>query len=65
MLKINPKIKFIIYTLELDILAEIRYIMKKYGVDVTEVTQITVSKTDKNSVFVSQPSPWIVTGEVI
>lgn len=65
LLKINPKIKFIVYTLELDILADIRYIMKKYGVEVTEVTQITVSKTDKNSVFVAQPAPWIVTGEVI
>ena len=65
LLKINPKIKFIVYTLELDILAEIRYIMKKYGVTVTEVTQIAVSKTDKNSVFVAQPAPWIVTGEVI
>lgn len=65
LLKINPKIKFIVYTLELDILADIRYLMKKHGVTVTEVTQIAVSKTDKNSVFVAQPAPWIVTGEVI
>lgn len=65
LLKVNPDIKFIVYTLELDILAEIKYLMKKHGVTVTEVTQITVSKTDKNSVFVAQPSPWIVTGEVI
>jgi precorrin-6Y C5,15-methyltransferase (decarboxylating) len=65
LLKINPSIKFIVYTLELDILADIRAIMKKYGITVTEVMQITVSKTDKNSVFVSQPSPWMITGEVI
>lgn len=65
LLKINPEMKFIIYTLELDILADIKYIMKKYGVDVTEVMQIAVSKTDKNSVFVAQPSPWMITGEVI
>lgn len=65
MLKINPNIKFIIYTLELDILADVKYIMERYGVDVTEVMQITVSKTDKNSVFVSQPSPWLITGEAI
>jgi precorrin-6Y C5,15-methyltransferase (decarboxylating) len=64
LLKINPKIKFIVYTLELDILADIKYIMKKYGVKVTEVMQISVSKTDKNSVFVAQPSPWMITGEV-
>ena len=65
LLKINPQIKFIVYTLELDILADIKYIMKKYGVNVTEVMQISVSKTDKNSVFVAQPSPWMITGEVI
>lgn len=65
LLKINKDIKFIVYTLELDILAHIKYIMEKYGVTVTEVMQITVSKTDKNSVFVAQPSPWMITGEVI
>lgn len=64
LLKVNPKMKFIVYTLELDILADIKYIMKKYGVNVTEVMQISVSKTDKNSVFVAQPSPWMIMGEV-
>lgn len=65
LLKINKNIKFIVYTLELDILAHIKYIMEKHGVKVTEVMQITVSKTDKNSVFVAQPSPWMITGEVM
>lgn len=65
LLNINPDIKFIVYTLELDILADIKYIMKKHGVTVTEVMQISVSKTDKNSVFVAQPSPWMITGEVL
>lgn len=61
--KINPDIKFIFYTLELDILSDIKYILEKHGIKVTEVMQITVSKTDRNSVFVAQPSPWIITGE--
>lgn len=61
--KINPNIKFIIYTLELDILAEIKHLLNENGVKVTEVMQIAVSKTDKNSVFVAQPSPWMITGE--
>ena len=64
LLKVNPKIKIIIYTLELDILADIKYLMKKHGVDVTEVMQIAVSKVDKNGVFVAQPAPWMITGEV-
>lgn len=65
LLKVNSDIKFIVYTLELDILADIKYIMKKHGIEVTEVMQITVAKTDKNSVFVAQPSPWMITGEVM
>jgi precorrin-6Y C5,15-methyltransferase (decarboxylating) len=63
LLKINPNIKFIFYTLELDILSDIKYIMEKHGIEVTEVMQITVSKTDRNSIFVAQPSPWMITGE--
>ena len=65
LLSVNPSIKIIVYTLELDILADIKYIMKKQGISVTEVMQISVSKTDKNSVFVAQPSPWMITGEVL
>ena len=63
LLAINPNIKFMFYTLELDILSDIKYILEKHGINVTEVMQITVSKTDKNSIFVAQPSPWIITGE--
>lgn len=62
-LKINPKMKFVIYTLELDILADIKYMLNKYGVGVTEVMQISVSKTNSNSEFVAQPSPWIISAE--
>lgn len=61
----NPKMQFVIYTLELNILSEIRGLFSKYNISNMEVTQITVSKTDKNSVFVTQPSPWLITGEVI
>lgn len=60
----NPKMQFVIYTLELDILSGIKDLFEKYGIGNMEVMQITVSKTDKNSVFVTQPSPWLITGEV-
>lgn len=61
----NPKMQFVIYTLELDILSKIKPLFEKYNISNMEVTQITVSKTDKNSVFVTQPSPWLITGEVL
>lgn len=65
LLKKNPKMQFVIYTLELDILSGIKDLFTKYGISNMEVMQITVSKTDKNSVFVTQPSPWLITGEVL
>lgn len=65
LLKKNPKMQFVIYTLELDILSGIKDLFAKYGISNMEVMQIAVSKTDKNSVFVTQPSPWLITGEVL
>ena len=64
LLKKNPKMQFVIYTLELDILSGIKSLFEKYNIGNMEVMQITVSKTDKNSIFVTQPSPWLITGEV-
>lgn len=60
----NDKMQFVIYTLELDILSQVKGIFEKYGIKNMEVMQITVSKTDKNSVFVTQPSPWLISGEL-
>ena len=65
LLQKNPKMQFVIYTLELDILSGIKALFAKYNISNMEVMQITVSKTDKNSIFVTQPSPWLITGEVL
>lgn len=59
----NEQMQFIIYTLELDELIQIRTLFDKYGIKTLEVLQIAVSKTNKNSVFVSQPVPWLISGE--
>jgi precorrin-6Y C5,15-methyltransferase (decarboxylating) len=63
LLKKNPKMQIIIYTLELDVLSGIKSIFERHNIRNMEVIQISVSKTDKNSVFVAQPSPWLITGE--
>lgn len=65
LIKKNPKMQFVIYTLELNILSGIKNLFDKYNIGNMEVMQISVSKTDKNSVFVAQPSPWLITGEVL
>ncbi|MCR5784765.1 MAG: Precorrin-6B methylase 2 [Eubacterium sp.] len=60
--KINPKMQFIVYTLELDILSGIKEMFKRNGIKLDEVIQITVAKTNKSSMFVTQPSPWMISG---
>lgn len=63
LLEVNPHMQFIVYTLELDMLVSIKNIFVKYNIENTEVLQIAVSKSDKRSVMVAQPSPWMVSGE--
>ncbi len=63
LLALNPDMQFVIYTLELDILSGIKALFEKYHIRNMEVLQITVSKLDSKSVFVTQPSPWLISGE--
>lgn len=65
LLEVNPNMQFIVYTLELDMLVSIKNIFEKYNIKNTEVLQISVSKSDKRSVMVAQPSPWMVSGEAL
>lgn len=60
----NPRMQFIIYTLELDMLCNIKNIFDRHGIRNAETVQISISKTDSNSVFVAEPSPWLVSGAV-
>ncbi len=63
MLKMNPKMQFVVYTLELDMLSRMKPMFEKYGIGNMEIMQISISKTNRHSVFVAQPSPWLITGE--
>ena len=63
LLALNPKMQFVIYTLELDILSGIKDIFERNKIHNMEVLQISVSKLDSKNVFVTQPSPWLITGE--
>ena len=62
LLKINPDMKFVIYTLDLGVLAQTKLIFDKLGLKNMEAIQISVSKTNKDNMFVAQPSPWLITG---
>lgn len=62
LLEINPNIHFMIYTLELNILARIPALFEKYQVHDMEALQIAVSKLRKNGMFETKPVPWIISG---
>ncbi len=64
LLAVNPRMQFVVYTLELDILAKIPALFEKYGIHDTEITQIAVSKLDADNRFRPQPSPWLIAGAV-
>ncbi|MCR5667166.1 MAG: precorrin-6B methylase [Eubacterium sp.] len=63
LLEINPKMQFVIYTLELDILSSIPELFKKYDIQDMEVVQIAVSKLNHKNVFETQPVPWLISGQ--
>lgn len=63
LLAINPHMQFVLYTLELDILADIRTLFKIYNIKNMEVIQIAVSKLNSHGAFAAEPAPWLITGE--
>lgn len=64
LLAVNPRMRFVVYTLELNILAKVPALFEKYGIHDTEITQIAVSKLDADNRFRPQPSPWLIAGAV-
>lgn len=61
LLKINPNMEFVIYTLDFVVAASMIEKCKKFCVSDPEIIQITVSKvTSRHNVDV-QPAPWIIT----
>ncbi len=63
LLSINPEIRIVIYTLELGTLSKIPSLFAQHGIEQQEVLQIAVSELNSKDVFVTQPSPWIITGQ--
>lgn len=62
LLKINPKMEFVIYTLDFKVAASMDDLCKKYGIGDVCVIQVSVSKLKSSNAFEMQPAPWIITG---
>ncbi len=65
LLKVNPKMKFTVYTLEMNLLCRIPAIFEKFGIQNMEIMQVAISNLNSKNIFETQPAPWIITGEIV
>ena len=63
LLKLNPNMEFVIYTLDLTVAAALPELCGTMGISDTETIQITVSNLTSKNTFDTQPSPWIISGK--
>jgi precorrin-6Y C5,15-methyltransferase (decarboxylating) len=61
--KLNPKMEFVIYTLDFKVAASMRDILARYGINDVTIIQIAVSKLTSKNVFENQPAPWIISAK--
>ena len=61
LLKLNPKMEFVIYTLDFNLAGRMNQICSEMGLKDIDITQITVSKMNAKGAFDIQPAPWLIT----
>ena len=62
LLRCNPHMEFVVYTLDFRCAASLPEIFARYGIGETEVIQISVSKLSQKHTFEAEPAPWLITG---
>ncbi len=63
LLKLNPNMEFVIYTLDFVVAASMPELCKKLGIYDPEIIQVTVSKLTSKNTYNTQPAPWLITGK--
>ena len=63
LLRVNPHLEFLIYTLDFQCAASLPALFDHYGIGDTEVIQISVSKLNAKRNMVAEPAPWLITGQ--
>ena len=61
LLKINPKMEFVIYTLDFVVAGSMFEMCKKLELPEPEIIQISVAKVTSRHTYNQQPEPWIIT----
>lgn len=63
LLKLNPKMEFVIYTLDFEVAAGMPALCQEMGIQDVDVIQVSVSKLSNKNTFDAQPAPWIISGK--
>lgn len=63
LLRLNPHMEFVIYTLDFRCAASIPAMFEQYGIKNAETIQIAVSKLTGKNTFEAEPAPWLITGQ--
>ncbi|MCI5857764.1 MAG: precorrin-6B methylase [Agathobacter sp.] len=63
LLKLNPNMEFVIYTLDFVVAASMPELCRKLGIYDPEIIQVTVSKLTSKNTYNTQPAPWLITGK--
>lgn len=63
LLKLNPNMEFVVYTLDFNVAAGMPALFKSMGIGDTDLIQISVSKLNNKHTFDTQPAPWIISGK--
>lgn len=63
LLKLNPEIQFVFYTLDFGWLSRLPEILRANGREPKEILQVQISKLNAKNTFDIQPAPWIISTE--
>ena len=61
LLKLNPKMEFVIYTLDFNLAGRMTQICRELSLKDVDITQIMISKMNNKGAFDIQPAPWLIT----
>ena len=62
LLRRNPHMEFLIYTLDFRCAATLPALFERLGIGETEVVQLSVSKLTAKGTFQTEPAPWLISG---
>ncbi len=62
LIKLNPEMEFVIYTLDFEILAALPALLRENGIERTEAIHIEVSRVNSKNMAEPFPAPWLISG---